>query len=76
MSNVVEVPTQAEMTIRITDLSIVNDVRRLLKRVNGVESITVRKKKSEVELSLEEAHSGKTTRWNNVDDYFQAMMSK
>lgn len=76
MSNVVEVPTQAEMTIRITDLSIVNDVRRLLKRVNGVESITVRKKKSEVELSLEEAHSGKITRWSNVDDYFQAMMSK
>ena len=75
MSTTVTVPMQAEMTIRISDLAIVNDIRRLLNRVNGIEAISVRKTKSEVELSLEEAHSGKVTHWNSVDDYFKTMMA-
>lgn len=67
---------QAEMTIRISDMSIVNDVRRLLKHINGIEAITVKRTKSEVELSLEEAHAGKVTHWNSVDDYFKFLQGK
>ena len=74
----VTIPTtpQAEMTIRISDMSIVNDIRRLLSRVNGIETIKVKRTKSEVELSLEEAHAGKVTQWDSVDDYFKTILAK
>ena len=70
------IPTQAEITINVSDLSVANDIRRLLKRVSGITAIKVRKTKSEVELSLEEAHAGKVTQWDSVDDYFSALLSK
>lgn len=74
----VSIPTtpQAEMTIRISDMSIINDIRRLLSHVNGIEAIKVKRTKSEVELSLEEAHAGKVTQWNSVDDYFKTLLAK
>jgi len=67
---------QAEMIIHISDLSVVNDIRRLLKHINGIDAITVKKTKSEVELSLEEARKGQVTHWDSVDDYFKKMMAK
>ena len=71
MAMVVTVPPQtAQMVINLSDVMVANDVRRLLKHVNGVESIRI-KKKSELELSLEEAHSGQVTTWNSVSDYFK-----
>ena len=70
------IPTQAEITINVSDLSVANDIRRLLKRVSGITATKVRKTKSEVELSLEEAHAGKVTQWDSVDDYFSALLSK
>ena len=70
------IPTQAEITINVSDMSVANDIRRLLKRVSGITAIKVRKTKSEVELSLEEAHAGKVTQWDSVDDYFSALLSK
>lgn len=70
------IPTQAEITINVSDMSVANDIRRLLKRVSGITAIKVRKTKSEVELSLEEAHTGKVTQWDSVDDYFNALLSK
>jgi len=71
MAIATQVPTQmAQMIINLTDATVANDVRRLLKRVKGVESIHVTKK-SEVQLSLDEAHSGQVTTWNSVGDYFK-----
>lgn len=70
------IPTQAEITINVSDMSVANDIRRLLKRVSGITAIKVRKTKSEVELSLEEAHTGKVTQWDSADDYFNALLSK
>ena len=70
------ISTQAEITINVSDMSDANDIRRLLKRVSGITAIKVRKTKSEVELSLEEAHVGKVTQWDSVDDYFNALLSK
>jgi len=63
------------MTIRISDMSIVNDIRRLLSHVNGIEAIKVKRTKSEVELSLEEAHAGQVTQWDSVDDYFKTLLA-
>jgi len=63
-------PQTAQLVINLSDVMVANDVRRLLKRVKGVESIRI-KKKSEVEYSLEEAHAGHVTAWNSVSDYFK-----
>ena len=63
----------AQMTINLTDIALANDVKRLLRHISGIESITVHRIKNEVELSLEEAKSGKTTSWSSVDDYFKTM---
>ena len=65
--------TAAQMTINLTDIALANDVKRLLRHISGIESITVRRIKSEVELSLDEARSGQTTSWNSVDDYFNTI---
>ena len=70
------ISTQAEITINVSDMSVANDISRLLKRVSGITAIKVRKTKSEVELSLEEARAGKVTQWDSVDDYFSALLSK
>ena len=65
-------PQTAQMVINLSDAMVANDVRRLLKHVKGVESISIRKK-SEVELSLEEAHTGQVTAWDSVNDYFKQL---
>lgn len=52
------------MTITLSDLSVVADIKRLLKHIKGVESVKVRKAKSELDLSLEEVKEGKVV---NVD---------
>ena len=62
--------------ITIQDMSIASDIRRLLKRVSGITDIKIRKTKSEIELSLEEADKGTVTEWESVDDYFKTMLSK
>lgn len=72
----VTIPTQAEITINVSDISVANDIRRLLKRVSGITDIKVRKTKSEVELSLEEANKGLVTEWESVDDYFKKILPK
>ena len=62
--------------ITIQDMSIASDIRRLLNRVSGITDIKIRKTKSEIELSLEEADKGIVTEWESVDDYFKTMLSK
>lgn len=71
MAMVATIPPQtAQMVINLSDALVANDVRRLLKHVKGVESISI-KKKNGVEMSLEEAHAGQVTTWNSVSDYFK-----
>ncbi|MCQ2213058.1 MAG: hypothetical protein MJZ36_05420 [Bacteroidaceae bacterium] len=66
---------QAEMTISISDLSVMADIRRLLKHVKGVESISVRKKKSELDICLEEIDEGKVVNVGSVDNLMQYLHS-
>lgn len=66
---------QAEMTISISDLSVMSDIKRLLKHVRGVESITVRKKKSELDLCLEEVKEGKVVNVGSVENLMQYLHS-
>ncbi len=59
------------MTINLENALLASDIKRLLKHVSGIRSITIKRSKSEIELALDEAHSGKVTQWNSVDDYFK-----
>ena len=63
------------MTISISDLSVMADIRRLLKHVKGVESISVRKKKSELDICLEEIDEGKVVNVGSVDNLMQYLHS-
>ena len=77
MAMVATIPPQAaQMTINLSDIAIAGDVRRLLKRVQGVQRIVVRKTSSELDLAMAEAEAGKYTRWNSVNDYFKQFEAK
>lgn len=69
-------PSTIQMSFEVTDAKVAAHVKALLKQISAVTNIRTKKVKSEVELSLEEAHMGKVTTWNSVDDYFKKMMSK
>ncbi len=69
-------PQPAQMTINLSDIAIAGDVRRLLKRVQGVQSILVKKTPNELDLAMAEAKAGKITRWNSVNDYFKQFDAK
>ena len=63
------------MTITLSDLSVMADIKRLLKHVKGVESVKVRKKKSELDLSLEEIKEGKVVNVGTVDNLMKYLHS-
>lgn len=65
----------AEMSIQLTDSSVINDIRRILKRINGVGRITVTRRKSELDLSLEDVRKGNVVNVGSVNqlmDYLHA----
>ena len=76
MNTTMPTPSAIQMTFNVTDAKIANHVKALLQQISAVTDIRIKKVKSEVELSLEEAHAGKVTTWNSVDDYFKTMMAK
>lgn len=63
------------MTISISDLSVMADIKRLLQHVKGVESISVRKKKSELDLSLDEVEKGRVVNVGSVENLMQYLHS-
>lgn len=63
------------MTITLSDLSVMADIKRLLKHIKGVESVKVRKKKSELDLSLEEIKEGKVVNVGTVDNLMKYLHS-
>lgn len=63
------------MTISISDLSVMADIKRLLKHVKGVESITVQKKKSELDVTLDEVEKGRVVNVGSVENLMQYLHS-
>ena len=75
MGTISKTPSPAEITIKVSDMSVAKDISRLLKRVSGITNIKLKKSKNEVELALEEALKGEVKEWNSVDDYFKTILS-
>lgn len=76
MEATVSTHSTIQMTFDVNDAKVAAHVKALLQQISSVTNIRTKKLKSEVELSLEEAHQGKVTTWNSVDDYFKTMMAK
>ena len=76
MGTISKTPSPAEITIKVSDMSVAKDISRLLKRVSGITNIKLKKSKNEVELALEEALKGEGKEWNSVDDYFKTILSE
>ena len=76
MGTISKTPSPAEITIKVSDMSVAKDISRLLKRVSGITNIKLKKNKNEVELALEEALKGEVKEWNSVDDYFKTILSE
>ena len=76
MGTISKTPSPAEITIKVSDMSVAKDISRHLKRVSGITNIKLKKSKNEVELALEEALKGEVKEWNSVDDYFKTILSE
>ena len=76
MGTISKTPSPAEITIKVSDMSVAKDISRLLKRVSGITNIKLKKSKNEGELALEEALKGEVKEWNSVDDYFKTILSE
>ena len=63
------------MTLEITDSSVASRIKSLLKLVEGVKRITVKKVPSELELSLEEVRKGNIVEAGSVQDVMNYLRS-
>ena len=67
MQTMVATAQTTVMTLEIADSSVASRIKSLLKLVEGVKRISVKKVPSELELSLEEARKGKLVKVGDVD---------
>ena len=63
------------MTLEIADSSVASRIKSLLKLVDGVKHISVKKVPSELELSLEEVRKGNVVEGGSVQDVMNYLRS-
>lgn len=68
-------PQTTLMTLEITDSSVASRIKSLLKLVDGVKRITVKKVPSELELSLEDVRKGNIVEVGSVQDVMNYLRS-
>ena len=68
MQAIVARPQTTLMTLEIADSSVASRIKSLLKLVDGVKHISVKKVPSELELSLEEVRKGNVVEGGSVQD--------
>ena len=68
-------PQTTLMTLEITDSSVASRIKSLLKLVDGVKRITVKKVPSELELSLEDVRKGNIVEAGSVQDVMNYLRS-
>ena len=60
----------AELLVQIEDVSLMTDIKRAIKMLRGVSGVTIpkRKKRTGLQMSIDEVRSGKLYEAKNVDD--------
>lgn len=64
-----------QLTLNVTDESLVPMLRRLFRSIEGVE-IAPRRRKSGIELAYEDVEAGRVTKWDSPDEMFNTLMAK
>ena len=64
-----------EITLRVSDESLLPMLRKLFRSLDGVEVVTRRRKKSGLEKALEDVAAGRVTKWEDEDKMFESLMS-
>lgn len=68
-------PQTTLMTLEIADSSVASRIKALLKLVDGVKHISIKKVPSELELSLEEVRKGNVVEVGSVQDVMNYLRS-
>jgi hypothetical protein len=65
-----------ELTLKVTDESLIPMLRKLFRSIEGVEVATKRHKKSGIELAYEDVEAGRITKWDSPEEMFNTLMAK
>lgn len=66
-----------ELTLRVTDDSLLPSFRRLVRSIDGIEIVPKpRRRKSGIELALEDIAAGRVTEWESAEQMFNTLMEK
>lgn len=73
--NINNTPDMNQMLVTFDDVSIMNQVKKTLSLIQGVKSISMPRKKrmSGLDRALKDVEEGRVTRWNSVEEMFQAL---
>lgn len=67
-----------EITIRVSDESLLPSFRKLIRSIDGIEIVPAkRKRKSGIEQALEDEAAGRVTEWKGgIDEMFDQILGK
>jgi hypothetical protein len=67
-----------EITIRVSDESLLPSFRKLIRSINGIDIVPAkRKRKSGIEQALEDEAAGRVTEWKGgIDEMFDQILGK
>lgn len=69
-------PKENQMLVTFDDVSVMQQVKKAIALMRGVKSVTMpRKKKSELDICLEEVNDGKVVNVGSVDELMQYLHS-
>lgn len=66
-----------QLLVTVSDPTMLTKLKNAIKMLNGVSSISILKpKKTGLELAEEDKAKGRVTRWNSVDEMFDAVLGE
>ena len=66
-----------ELTLRIDDASLLPSLRRVLNSIEGVHIVsTPRRRKTGMELAMEDEAAGRVTEWESAEQMFNTLMTQ
>ena len=68
---------EPKLVVTLSDPTMLTKLKNAIKMLNGVSSISILKpKKTGLELAEEDKAKGRVTRWNSVDEMFDAVLGE
>ena len=68
---------EPKLVVTVSDPTMLTKLKNAIKMLNGVSSISILKpKKTGLELAEEDKEKGRVTRWNSVDEMFDAVLGE